>query len=201
MRHGPTPLAALAAAALIAAAGPADDHVLPDGALGTRVAPMLLLSRPDVRTDLGLDPAQVESARATLADLWSRAKGLQGRGDGPEVVARRRAIDEIQWRWLDTHLADEQRRRLYQIDLQWEGELALLRAEVVEALGLTADQAAGLRRAAVARVPAAHAGRLEAALTTDQRDRWREMLGPRLAVVESPAGRPDPAVSRAAGGR
>ena len=114
---------------------------------GVRVAPMLLLSRPDVRADLGLTADQVASASRVLDEIRSRARSIRGQGDTPEVVARRREIDEIQWRWLAEGLSDEQRARLSQIDLQWEGATALTRPSVAERLGLSDSQSAALRRA------------------------------------------------------
>src|SRR4051794_17700236 len=64
MRHGSTPAAAFALAALLAAPAPTradDEAALPDSALGMRVAPLLLTTRADVVADLKLSPEQAAS--------------------------------------------------------------------------------------------------------------------------------------------
>lgn len=190
----------------IALAGGDEDLVLPDAMLGARVAPMLLLTRADVRDDLKLTAEQAASARDTLADLRARALTLRGRGNSAEVIAGRRAIDEIQWRWLATQLTAEQRDRLNQIDLQWEGPKALIRPSVVDSLGLSDDQRARLSRTIGERAragqgtsPAALFESLVGELSPDQKERWKLMLGTSFRVVPSAsasAGRPDPGVSR-----
>src|ERR687890_537081 len=76
-----------------------DDAPLPDSRLGIRTVPLLLLSRPDVRADLGLNPAQTAEARCAISELHAKAAALGGKA-GAEAIAARRAID------------DEQRRRL-----------------------------------------------------------------------------------------
>ena len=75
MRQGRTPHQLLRAALLggsgsslsasttVRAGGP----MLPDDRLGVRTAPVLLLSRPDVRADLRLSPGQAEAAERELA--------------------------------------------------------------------------------------------------------------------------------------
>lgn len=193
MRQGPTRvlivMALLGAAPAVAIARQGgDDKGLPDGMLGSRVAPLLLLTRPDVQADLGLTPEQVESAGKTLAEL--RAQGLQIRGqkNTPEVVARRRAIDEVQWQWIAAQLTEAQRERLNQIDLQWEGPAALIRPSVVDLLAMDDAQRGRLQRLIAAEQARPDRGRpgaqaalfqkLVAELTPDQWARWKVMLGP-----------------------
>lgn len=203
MRHGATRRLALTFMLCLGLGGAnasADDVVLPDAMLGAQVAPMLLLSRPEVQADLGLTAEQAESARQTLADLRAQALALKGRGDGPEVVAARRAIDEAQVRWLSATLSPDQRTRLSQIGLQWQGLNALTRPLAVEFLGLSEDQVAKLRRA-LATPPAPNLERswaesVLAVLSADQRARWKNVLGTPVAFLAS-AKRPDPAVRRA----
>ncbi len=48
---------------------------LPDDRLGVRIAPLLLLSRPDVRTEVKLTPDQEAQALAAISDLHGRAVG------------------------------------------------------------------------------------------------------------------------------
>src|SRR4051794_37060510 len=110
MRHGSTPRLAvlvivlLGLALLPAASG--GEPPLPDSRLGVRTAPLLLLSRPDVRADLGLTSEQALSAERTITELYVQASTLKGKPDA-EVLAARRAIDEAQRRWLENQLTAE----------------------------------------------------------------------------------------------
>ncbi len=98
----------------------AEGEPLPDNRLGIRTAPLLLLSRRDVQTDLQLSPPQAEAAEVAIRDLYVKANGLRGL-KGDKVIAERRAIDEQQRQWIETNLSETQRKRIVQIDLQWEG--------------------------------------------------------------------------------
>ncbi len=175
---------------------------LPDERHGIRTAPILLLSRPEVRADLAITPEVAAEADRFTADLRARAGTLKGRPN-TEVVASRRAVDEAQREWLDAKLSPAQRARLDQIDLQWEGFSALItRPVVAEAIGLgrvqrqdlaqskakrDADRGAGLPWAESER-PFAEAAL--AILSDAQRQRWRTMLG---APLPGPAAvAPDP---------
>lgn len=208
MRHGLTGLAFALFVFLTlgppstTAAGPGagpDPAPFPDARLGIRTAPILLLSRPDVRTDLGLSPKLSEEAERALSDLYVRAAALRGKR-GVQAVAWRRTVDEAQRTWFETNLTPDQRRRLAQIDLQWEGPSSLVsRAVVTDTLGLTPGQHAALVQAVATR-DAARARRTYtqadeqtlarqslAVLSAAQRERWRAMLGrpfaPRLAAT------------------
>jgi hypothetical protein len=128
-------------------AGLGGEWSLPDGRLGTRTAPILLLSRPDVQVDLRLEPAQIAGARSTINELTRKAMALRGKS-GPAVLAQRRVIDEAQTQWLGTNLSGKQRERLRQIDLQWEGPSAMIsRPAVAEYLKLTPEQRQALAQA------------------------------------------------------
>jgi hypothetical protein len=172
---------------------------LPDSRLGIRTAPLLLLGRPDVKADVGLDGRLAAEAERAAAELSARAAALRDQADA-DVIAGRRAIDEAQQRWLETQLSDAQRSRLLQVDLQWEGPSALTsRPMVADALGLTARQRQRLAQAVAERdrrrlqgMPLAQRERLLAeealrVLTDPQKDRWKAMLGrpfvPRLATL------------------
>lgn len=170
---------------LPAAIARAEDWTLPDSRLGVRTAPILLLSRADVQADLKLSGEQILSARRAIADLHARAAALRGRPDA-EVVASRRLIDEAQQRWLDQQLSEPQRHRLLQIDLQWEGPMALVsRPWLAEQLALTAEQRAAIGRllspsqGAPAHPPAEA---ILQALQPEQRQQWLTTLGPAFAV-------------------
>lgn len=211
MRHGSTPkrsaarLAIFASLAIlpatVAAQGPAtaapragDGMVLPDSRLGVYTAPLLLLTRADVRDDLGLSEAKADSARAAIAAIRARAASIIGR-QGPEVIAARRAIDEAGQTWIDAELTAEQRARLAQIDLQWEGPSSLVsRVPIAQALNLSAEQVAAIRKAIADRDAKRARGddprAAERALATTclnlldegQQAQWNALLGPPFAV-------------------
>lgn len=178
------------AATAAAATAPARSFYLSDDRLGTRTAPLLLLTRPEIQADLQLTPAQVASAQEAVADLHRRAEGLRGMGNGQDAAAARRAIDEAQQGWLTGTLSEEQQARLLQIDLQWEGPSALVsRASIVEVVGLDHRQVAALKARIVAsrndpatqRDPLARARAqledVQEVLDQTQQSRWLGLLG------------------------
>ncbi len=171
-------------------AAPGRTLFLSDDRLGTRTAPMLLLTRPEIQADLGLTPAQVASALAAVTDLHHRAEGLRGRGNGQDAAAVRRGIDEAQQGWLSGNLSEEQQARLLQIDLQWEGPSALVtRASVVEVVGLDNRQVTALKARLTAtlsdqafqRDPLSRARvqlqHVQEILDQNQQSRWLGLLG------------------------
>jgi hypothetical protein len=94
-------------------------------------------------------------------------------------------------RWLDRHLSDRQFQRLSQIDLQWEGNSAMIsRPMVAEYLNLTPEQRRDLARFVSDRDTKRSRGTLTptdeqtfsrqvlAILSEVQRDRWSRLLGP-----------------------
>ena len=181
----------------------AGDPPLPDDRLGMRTVPLLLLSRPDVRADLKLTPEQIRAADHAIAELYNKAATLRGRA-GPEVIAARRKIDEEQARWIEHELSAEQVARLGEIDLQWEGPSAVLsRPKIGESLGLTDAQRQGLAQAVEVRnrhrakgrpaveVERQLAEQALAILNTDQKARWKALLG-RPFAVQTAATNSDP---------
>ncbi len=205
MRQGPTlsrvPLA-LAVVMLgtgFLAAETAEEWVLPDSRLGVRTAPILLLSRPDIQNDLKLSTEQVLSTRRAIRDLYNRAASLKGLPDA-EAITARRSIDEAQQRWLETQLNDEQRARLFQVDLQWEGPSAVItRPWLATRLGLSAEQRQALSQAVAHFDPRQHpasggppderplAQQVLATLTPEQRQQWKALLGHPLAIQTASA--------------
>ncbi len=172
----------------------AEDWVLPDSALGSRTAPLLLLSRPEIRADLALEGSQIEAAGLAIRDLRGRAASLRG-PDSSQILEARKQLDDAQRRWLEEHLSPTQRTRLGQIDLQWEGPGALVNRPILaESLGLTAVQVQSLKASLndrnLSRSSAKTAGEAErlfaertlATLTEAQRTRWKTLLGPPLHV-------------------
>jgi hypothetical protein len=114
--------------------------LVPDSLIGDRIAPLLLLSRADIRADVGLDPRQTAELERAIAEHHARAAALRGKS-GSSAVAARREIDESMQRWIDAHLSEAQRVRLIQIELWWEGPSALVtRPIVADTLSLTHAQ-------------------------------------------------------------
>ena len=203
MRHGATSV--LAALLIGVATSPrtclAGPRPLPDSRLGIQTAPLLLLSRADVRADVGLDQRQAEEAERAITELYVRAFAVK-QMKGEQAIAGRREINEAMLRWLHTWLTDAQRRRLVQVDLQWEGPSAVIRREVVaKALDLSPEQCDTLKRL----VDEHHRRRAQgsyqwsdehrlaeqvlAALSEPQRQRWKAILGrpftPQLASAKA----------------
>lgn len=205
MRQGSTPSRIVLGAVLLLAparwAGAAEAWILPDESRGHRVAPILLLSRPDVRADLRLKPEQAAEAGRVIDSMHAKAAQLRGRADA-EAVELRRAVDDEQRAWLETRLTEDQVGRLAEIDLQWEGIAALAsRPAVGEALSLSESQKQELHHLVAERArqvnsdpPANERARrrftqqAEAVLDEGQRRRWGRMLGqPFAAVAIGPA--------------
>lgn len=207
MRHGST--LALVASCLLAAtpglarAGSGPGHeagwILPESSRGVRVAPILLLSRPEVQAELHMKPEQVADANGVIADAYHKASLLRGR-TGQDVVEQRRAVDEEQRVWLETKLTEDQVGRLTEIDLQWEGVAAIAtRTGVGEALALSSGQKAIVVRALAdlrkhqsrpaerERDPAAaerhFTQQVWANLNDGQRRRWEKMLGRPITLM------------------
>ncbi len=210
MRHGSTPtrstarLAILAALAIlpatVAAQGPApfagadQAIVLPDSLLGRRMAPLLLLSRADIKADLGFSEAKAEAAREAIISIRSRAAALVGRRE-PGMRDARGLVDEAAQAWIEAELTADQKARLAQLDLQWEGPSSLVsRPPVSQALNLSADQVAAIRTAIADRDakrargddPRAAERTLATAclalLDEGQQAQWNALLGPPFAV-------------------
>jgi hypothetical protein len=173
---------------------------LPDDRLGIRSAPLLLLSRPDVRADLELSPAQAEKAERAVTDLYLRASTLKGKAGG-QALAERKRIDDAQRDWIATNLTPKQCVRLDQVDMQWEGPSALVsRISVTTTVGLSPDQVQALKQAVAKRNDARAGGRYTAdderalarqarsILTPQQWTTWLAMLGrpfaPQIALAK-----------------
>jgi hypothetical protein len=145
----------------------------------------------------------VADAERALDELVLQAAPLIGKR-GPDVDARRRAINEAEEEWLKSRLSDAQRKRLVEIDLQWEGPSALIsRPILADHIGLTPEQRAKLAQAIAERNrQRARGGDLRESefqlfqqartiLTPEQRERWKAMLGRSFTLQR--AGPPPPA--------
>ena len=194
MRHGATFALVPLCLGIVLSPALAGTWSLPDESMGSRVAPLLLLSRPEVREDLQLASNQTADVERAIDDLHRKAAALRGL-TGEDAVARRKAVDEGQKAWLETHLTPEQVDRLAQVDLRWEGPAALVtRKPVAEALSLSDEQRAALSRAvaecnirrekgmSASEAEHQHNIRAMTVLSEGQKLRWESMLGRPLAV-------------------
>lgn len=204
MRQGSTPSRIVLGALMILMtqahrAGADEGWTLPDKSRGHRVAPILLLSRPEVRADLHLKPDQATEAGRVIASIHGKAAQLRGRNDAAAVELRR-AVDDEQRTWLETRLTEDQVGRLSEIDLQWEGIAAVAtRPGLGEALSLSDSQKQSLGRLVAERQahraqPAERrrdpeaaerqfAHQAQAILNEGQRRRWERMIGRPLALA------------------
>lgn len=187
MRFGTWSMAAAAVllATLVGGNGTALAQV-PDEAIGARLSPILLLSRTDVRQELALTAEQSEAVFQAIGAFHAKAESLRGRS-GPEAIAARREIDEEAGRWIAERLDEEQRARLDQIDLQWQGASALVsRPTIAASLELTTEQRTEIQQA-LARGYLDGEGPIQAhrriqrdavaVLDEQQRLRWFAMVG------------------------
>jgi hypothetical protein len=181
-----------------AAQAPTDPPALPEARLGVRTAPILLLSRPDVRSDLQLSQSLAPEIERVVTDLWCKADELRGKKDGDAVNARR-LIDDAQQQWLTANLTPSQIDRLRQIDLQWEGPSALVsRSNIQSIVKLTEEQHKALSDALARRKAERAAGKVQpkdeialgkqamAILSPEQRERWLRLLGRPCAFQTAP---------------
>jgi hypothetical protein len=154
-----------------------------DDRLGVYTAPILLLSRADVQSDLKLSQQQATEARQITLTLRERAASAK-------EEALRRQIEHDMTTWLKLHLSPEQFDRLHQVDLQWEGVAAIARRPIIaEYIRLTDPQKTSLR-AAIAehlRTRGAQPPTIEthlalnrqglSTLSPEQQAQWQRLLG------------------------
>jgi hypothetical protein len=195
-----------AALGLIAwgATAPARAGDFTDSRRGFRVAPLLLLTRADVRVELRLTPEQSADAERIISDLHDKGLPIVGKHDAAAMAVREK-IDHTSRTWLVERLSVSQRTRLVQLDLQWEGPSAVMRPMVAASLELTAEQTTRLSRAIAARnknrdegapIPADEAKLKATVLSTlsaSQRETWQAMIGPEFSfqvATRDPAGAP-----------
>ncbi len=203
MRQGTTfALVPLLGLGILLSPALADSWSLPDESRGTRVAPLFLLSRPEVREDLGLTTDVCQQVEKEIESLYTKAAALRGK-TGAEAVAQRKLVDESQKAWLESHLAPDQVDRLAQIDLRWEGPAAIAtRSSVAGSLALSDEQKAALHRAMADRnahrdkTRDHHAAdqqftqRVLSILTESQKLSWDRMLGRPLVLKTADAAAP-----------
>jgi hypothetical protein len=142
MRHGWTAVPALVVVGvgLLHCTGLARGDEPLDDRLGIRTAPIFLLTRSDIQSDLKIDPKLAAACRHVATGIRHKASALKG-AKFPAIVAARRSIDEEMSQWLITNLSPQQLERLEQVELQWEGPAAMLTHPFyAESLSLTREQ-------------------------------------------------------------
>ena len=163
---------------------------IPDNRLGIATAPLLLLTRPEVVSDLEMSDAQSLAAEEAIARLYNRAASIRGK-TGAAAIAARKLIDQEQIQWLEANLSDRQRERLLQIELQWEGASALVTRPILsDTLRLTPEQKSQLTSGKQKRDQARKSNPVAYKMIEDQwsrqaltildetqRDLWKAMLG------------------------
>jgi hypothetical protein len=167
----------------------AEDGV-PLARLGLPIAPILLLTRGDVRQELKLTAEQVSESERAVTEIFKQASTLRGRKD-EQAIAARKAIDDRSVTWISQTLSRDQRDRLIQLSLQWEGPSALInRPLIIESLTLTREQIKQIERLVLERNKIRQNGppsitderqlfmATRAILDQNQRDRWLALLGP-----------------------
>jgi hypothetical protein len=172
---------------------------LPDESRGSRVAPLFLLSRPEIREDLGLTADVSQQVDKEIEDLYAKAAAIRGK-TGAEAIAQRKLVDESQKAWLESHLAPDQVDRLAQIDLRWEGPAAIAtRPSIASTLALSDEQKAALSKAMLERnthrdkAKDHHAAeqqfhqRVMSVLSEGQKQAWERMLGRPLVLKTAAA--------------
>ena len=107
---------------------------------------MGLLRRSDVQADLQLSDDQ----KSKLEQLRTQAQGNRPRGQGgtpptQEEMSAFRAQAEAAQKQAEAILTPEQTHRLHEIQIQTEGDRAVLLPEVQSALGLSEEQKAHLK--------------------------------------------------------
>ncbi len=201
MRHGST----LVIVGLIFALGPAGlsaaedpEPALPDSRLGQLTQPLLLLTRDDVRAEIRMTADQTSSAQRAIRSFYVQAYSLRGKPNTAETVQSRRAVDEAANGWIETQLDPEQKARLVQIHLQWEGPAALVKRPIVtDTLRLSPEQRALISASVARRDLARQKGEAnaDAALAEDtlrclsksQGESWKQMMGEPFHPVRTTA--------------
>ncbi|MFM7131918.1 MAG: hypothetical protein ACKO0V_21430 [bacterium] len=171
---------------------------LPDDRRGVRTAPILLLSREDVASDLGLNADQKVRTWEMINQLGPKAAQLKGRND-TDSQKLRREVDQMQLEWLRKELKPEQLARLTQIDLQWEVPSAIVsRPQVTEAMHLTPHQKTkitelvqqsrtGRGQKSPDEVTAELTRSVFSQLDETQQQAWRALIGPELGQPQRTA--------------
>jgi hypothetical protein len=182
-------MVALGTVAFAGTAPVAAQDGVPLSRLGLPIAPILLLTRGDVRQELKLSPQQVSESERAVGEIFNQAAALRGRKD-EQAIAARKVIDDRSVAWISQALSIDQRDRLIQLSLQWAGPSALVnRPLVAESLGLTKDQSKQIDRLVQERNKLRQNGppnladerqlfkATVALLDQNQRERWLALLG------------------------
>lgn len=163
------------------------------------------LKRWDVRQELGITEQQ-----------WYRIEQIHERKKYEERLLKASALPWEQYerrkreleRQYDIRqaLTSQQRARLFQLELQWNGAISLVNPEIARQVGLSEQQQAQIREIALRAASEAHAShrgarkhekklienqlrervnqQILSVLTAQQRERWQRMLGARFVFVD-----------------
>lgn len=112
---------------------------------GMRMSPTMLLGQESVQKELQLSPEQVKTLQA-ISDQQRNAMAQTFQLDREERGARMQEISKQTEAAVAQVLSPPQQQRLTQIALQQQGTRAFDRPEVVQGLGLTAEQLAQIQQ-------------------------------------------------------
>jgi Spy/CpxP family protein refolding chaperone len=168
------------------------------GGPGGMAGGIMLLQRPDVQKELKLSEEQLKTIREKLEAFREGGSGSGGgfpRRDPEQMRERQRQMEEV----IKGVLSKEQFERYQQLNLQWEGPMAIGRPDIAQKLNLSEQQQQAVRDAIRAQGEAMRelmqSGDREAArekreqmrqetgkkilglLNETQKKQWEEMLG------------------------
>jgi len=152
---------------------------------------MMLLMREDVQKELNLSQTQkakLEQLRQEMQQAMQELRDLPPEQRRERMQALRQKYDPA------TILNETQRKRLRELELQWQGPFALMDPEVAKQVGLTEEQQAKIRgiiQEAFQSVRGQPGERMQEfqkareqaekkileVLTPAQREKWQQMLG------------------------
>ena len=136
---------------------------------GSEDVSLLLISSGDVQRELDITPAQGELLEAIGEDLSSQRRGSYSRAE-----RTRRA--ELPKRLFRVVLDEDQSDRLAQIGLQFKGPFAIEDDKFAEAVAISDDQLAAVRRARSKQVELSSA-RLRELVGNSAAEKWKSQLG------------------------
>lgn len=158
---------------------------------------MMLLQRPDVQKELNLSQSQ----KAKLEQMQQEMRQAMQDMFNLSPEERREQMQALRQKYDPTSILNEaQRKRLRELELQWQGPMALTNPEIAQQLGLTQEQQAKIRGIMQETFqamrpqpgqPGQFGGRMEEmqkareqaekkileVLTPAQHEKWQQMLG------------------------
>lgn len=141
---------------------------------------LMLLSNPQVRTDLALTPQQIQKIDALTAGFQADAsRKMGGKTDTPTQAQVKSIDDEVAAynRELGNALTPEQRQRVRQIQIQMVGNVALLEPTIQKRLGLSPEETKKIDAAAQGNVAKVKELRQKLALGEVKPEAFRTEVG------------------------